>query len=148
MTGRDLSSNILGGTTVAPVVIAATTNGSQVDCLDCGSACALISLGDEGETITSSKHYIFKIQGSNTSGSGDVDLTDAMMIEPTTNLITLDAPGDAPGIYQMGFETVNYRWYRVVITEVGTVTTGTPMSILIVKGNTGSKPTGAVTAGT
>jgi len=148
MTGRDLSNQILAKQSIVPAVVAATTNGSQVDALGYNSAVALISLGAEGQTLTSSNFWTFTIEGSNTSGSGDTALTAAMMIEPATNSLVIDAPADAAGIYQMGFRTSDYRYYRVVCTESGTILTGTPMEAIIVLGTPSSAPTAAVTAGT
>lgn len=146
MTGKDLSNNIFAKQSIAPATIVATTNGSAVDARGYGSACAVISLGTEGQTLTGDNFWTFKIQGCATSGGTYTDLTAAMMIEPAANSLVIDAPADAPGIYQMGFRVRDYRYFRVVCTESGTISTGTLMEAIIVLGDPASAPTAALTA--
>jgi len=147
MTGRDIGSHIKAFQSIAPATVAATTNGSEADLQGYNSAFALISIGAQGETWTSSNYNTFTIQGSNTSGTGFTALTTAMMISPATNSLVLDSASDASSPYIMRFRTSDYRYYRVVCTESGTISTGTPLEAIIIAEGDSKVPEGVLSAG-
>lgn len=142
----DLTHEIFEKQSIVPATIAATTNGTAVDAKGFNSAMAVISLGAEGQTLTADNYWTFKVQGCATESGTYTDLTAAQMIGMTANLLTINAPTEAPAIYQMGFVASAYRWFRIVCTEVGTISTGTPMCVNIALGAPRSAPTAALTA--
>jgi len=149
MTGLDLSNNIFAKQSILPQVVVATVTGEEVDLLGYGSACAVVSIGTEGQTFTTSNYWTITITGCATTGGTFAALSTAMMIEPSTNSLVIDSTTDDESVYQMGFRVhdTGYRYFKVVCTESGTISTGTPMEALIVGGDPESAPTAALTAG-
>lgn len=149
MTGRDLSNQIFAKQSILPQTVVATVTGEEVDLLGYNSACAVVSIGTEGQTFTTSNYWTITITGCATTGGSFVALTAAMMIEPATNSLVIDDTTDDESVYQMGFNVLGtgYRFFKVVCTESGTISTGTPMEALIIGGDPQSAPTAALTAG-
>lgn len=135
---RDLSNNIVGVASIAPVVLASDTNGTGVDLQGYESATVLLSVGIEGITLSTSNKIEFELEESD-DDSTYTDVTSATSVTETTIaagglFFTADGNADIPAVTTIGY-VGGARYIRVVANFSGTHGTGTPISATVIKGH-------------
>ena len=135
---RDLSNNIVGVASIAPVVLASDTNGTGVDLQGYESATVLLSVGIEGITLSTSNKIEFELEES-TDDSTYTDGTSATSVTETTIaagglFFTADGNADIPAVTTIGY-VGGARYIRVVANFSGTHGTGPPISATVIKGH-------------
>lgn len=138
----DLSNNIATAISVKAAVTTANTTGTGVDLSGYESAVMICDVGAEGDTLSSSVYFEFAIQHSD-DNSTFTACTQANIIDGTiaANGIFWKVDGTTGGdpdttgaIMRVGY-VGGKRYIRCVITKTGTHTNGTPIGVMVVKGN-------------
>lgn len=138
---KDLSHNISVGNSLVNAVKTTGANGTTVDLQGFESATAVVTVGQEGDTLSGSRSFTVALQHSDDNSSW----TDAVQADIVNGTIasggiwlTLDGtdggdPGTTGGEWQVGY-VGGKRYVRLVLAKTGTHTNGTPLSGVIVKG--------------
>jgi len=139
---KDLSNNISPAISIIPAVRTAAVNGSGVDLQGYESATAVVFVGAEGDTLSSSVHFEVSLEHSDDNSSFS-DVAQADIVDGTISSggIFLKMDGSAGGnpdttgeIHRVGY-VGGKRYVRVVLAKTGTHSTGTPIGAMIVKGH-------------
>ncbi len=150
---KDLSNNISPAISIIPAVRTAAVNGSGVDLQGYESATAVVFVGAEGDTLSSSVHFEVSLEHSD-DNSTFTDVAQADIVDGTISSggIFLKMDGTAGGnpdttgeIHRVGY-VGGKRYVRVVLAKTGTHSTGTPIGAMIVKGHARSSGDNAFTA--
>ena len=150
---KDLSNNISPAISIIPAVRTAAVNGSGVDLQGYESATAVVFVGAEGDTLSSSVHFVVSLEHSD-DNSTFTDVAQADIVDGTISSggIFLKMDGTAGGnpdttgeIHRVGY-VGGKRYVRVVLAKTGTHSTGTPIGAMIVKGHARSSGDNAFTA--
>ena len=150
---KDLSNNISPAISIIPAVRTAAVNGSGVDLQGYESATAVVFVGAEGDTLSSSVHFEVSLEHSD-DNSTFTDVAQADIVDGTISSagIFLKMDGSAGGnpdttgeIHRVGY-VGGKRYVRVVLAKTGTHSTGTPVGAMIVKGHARSSGDNAFTA--
>ena len=135
---KDLGNNLVAVQSLAPVVAsgnATTTNSTGVDLQFFEGAFVTVSSGVEGDTLAANLKYDFKLQHSD----DDSTYTDCTQSEVTDVAIssgiflTLDDNAETPQVTGIGY-IGGKRYLRVSVVRTGNHSTGTPISINVLKG--------------
>lgn len=137
---KDLGNNLTPVTSTAPVVASGngtTTNGTEIDLQFFEGAFVMVASGANGDTLSGSLKYEFKLLHGDTSGAlsavtSQLDVTDAA-ISSTGIFLTLDANSETPQVSGIGY-VGGKRYIQVDIVRTGNHSTGTPLSVSVVKG--------------
>tara|TARA_R100000541_G_scaffold56613_2_gene66143 strand:+ start:282 stop:734 length:453 start_codon:yes stop_codon:yes gene_type:complete len=136
---RDLGNNLKVIQSLAPVVASGngtTTNSTGVDLQGFEGAMVSVASGVEGDTLAANLKYDFKLQHSDDNSS----FTDCVQSEVTDASITsgifltLDANAETPQATEIGY-IGGKQFIRVSVVRTGNHSTGTPLSINVVKGH-------------
>ena len=135
---RDLSNNIVGVASIAPVVLASDTDGTGVDLQGFESATVVLSVGIEGVTLSTTNKIEFELEES-TDNSTFTDVTSATSVTETSVgtgglFFTDDGNADIHAVTTIGY-VGGARYIRVVANFSGTHGTGTPISATVIKGH-------------
>lgn len=137
---QDLSNNIELGNSIINAVKTAAENGSGIDLQGFEEATAVVSVGAEGDTLSSSVYFEVSLEHSD-DDSTYTDCVQADIVNGTIDAggiwLKLDGttggdPDTAGGQWQVGY-VGGKRYVRLVLAKAGTHSTGTPISGLIVK---------------
>ena len=144
---QDLSNNIGLGNSIINAVKTAAENGSGIDLQGFEEATAVVSVGAEGDTLSSSVYFEVSLEHSD----DDSTYTDCVQADIVNGTIAsggiwlkLDGttggdPDSAGGQWQVGY-VGGKRYVRLVLAKTGTHSNGTPISGLIVKSRPRSAP--------
>jgi len=139
---RDLSNNLVIDNSLINAVKTAAANGTGVDLQGYESALAVVSVGAEGDTLSSSIYFEVSLEHSD-DNSTYTDCVQADIVDGTIAAggiwLKLDGttdgnPDTAGGQWQVGY-VGGKRYVRLVLAKTGTHSNGTPISGVIVKGN-------------
>ena len=135
---KDLSNNISPAVSLAVAVRTAAANGTGVDLQGYESATALVDVGAEGDTLSSSVFFEVSLEHSDddstfTAVTASTDVTEGS-VDSSGIFLTLDANGETPQTSQIGY-IGGKRYARVKIDATGTHSNGTPISIQGILGN-------------
>ena len=139
---KDLSNNIRPAVSLAVAVRTAAANGTGVDLQGYESATALVDVGAEGDTLSSSVFFEVSLEHSD-DDSTYTDVAQADIIDGTIAsggiFLKLDGtaggdPDSAGGIFRVGY-VGGKRYLRAVLAKTGTHSNGTPLGVMIVKGH-------------
>ena len=139
---RDLSNNLVIDNSLINAVKTAAANGTGVDLQGYESALAVVSVGAEGDTLSSSIYFEVSLEHSD-DNSTYTDCVQADIVDGTNAAggiwLKLDGttdgnPDTAGGQWQVGY-VGGKRYVRLVVAKTGTHSNGTPISGVIVKGN-------------
>lgn len=137
---QDLSNNIELGNSIINAVKTAAEDGSGIDLQGFEEATAVVSVGAEGDTLSSSVYFEVSLEHSD-DDSTYTDCVQADIVNGTIDAggiwLKLDGttggdPDTAGGQWQVGY-VGGKRYVRLVLAKAGTHSTGTPISGLIVK---------------
>ena len=138
----DLANNTAVALSYKPTVTTAAANGTGVDLQGYSSAPLVAFIGAEGDTLSSSVHFEISLEHSD-DNSTFTDVAQADIVDGTISSggIFLKLDGTAGGnpdttgeIFRVGY-VGGKRYIRGVIAKTGTHSNGTPIGILVIKGN-------------
>ena len=150
---RDLSNNISPAVSIISAVRTAAVNGSGVDLQGYESATAMVIVGAEGDTLSSSVHFEVSLEHSD-DNSTFTDVAQADIIDGTISsggiFLKLDGtaggnPDTSGGIFRVGY-VGGKRYVRVVLAKTGTHSNGTPIGAMVVRGHARHSTDNAFTA--
>ena len=139
---KDMSNTIATAVSVKNAVKSSAENGTGVDLQGYQSATVIVDLGAEGDTLSSSVHFEISLEHSD-DNSTFTDVAQADIVDGTISSggIFLKLDGTAGGnpdttgeIFRVGY-VGGKRYIRGVIAKTGTHSNGTPIGILVIKGN-------------
>ena len=137
---QDLTNNIVVGNSIINAVKTAAANGTGIDLKGFEEATALVSVGAEGDTLSSSVYFEISLEHSD-DDSTYTDVTQSEIVNGTIAAggiwLKLDGttggdPDTAGGQWQLGY-VGGKRYVRLVLAKTGTHSNGTPISGMIVK---------------
>ena len=132
---RDLANRIVPVSSIAPVVQAADVNGTGVDLIGFNSATVVVASGVEGVTLSGSVFFEIILEDSDDDSTYTAVTSDSSVTNGSTGVfLTLNANGETPQVSEIGY-IGGKRYIRAVIDQTGTMGTGTPFSITVIKGN-------------
>ena len=135
---RDISNRTVAVATQVPAVVTADANGTGVDLKGFASAMVVVNTGAEGDTLSSSVKFDFILEESDddstyTAVTSSTSVTEGS-VDSSGIFLTLDANGETPQISQIGY-IGGKRYIRCKIDATGSHSNGTPMGVVVVKGN-------------
>ena len=137
---QDLTHNIVVSNSIINAVKTAAANGTGVDLKGFEEATAIVDVGAEGDTLSSSVYFEVSLEHSD-DDSTYTDCVQADVINGTIDAggiwLKLDGttggdPDTTGGDWQIGY-VGGKRYLRLVLAKTGTHTNGTPISGVIVK---------------
>lgn len=137
---QDLTHNIKVENSIINAVKTAAANGTGIDLKSFEEATAIVDVGAEGDTLSSSVYFEISLEHSD-DDSTYTDCVQADIINGTIAAggiwLKLDGttdgdPGTAGAQYQIGY-VGGKRYLRLVLAKTGTHSNGTPISGVIVK---------------
>ena len=137
---QDLTHNIVVGNSIINAVKTAAANGTGIDLKGFEEATAIVSVGAEGDTLSSSVYFEISLEHSD-DDSTYTDVTQSEIVNGTIDAggiwLKLDGtnggdPDTAGGQWQLGY-VGGKRYVRLVLAKTGTHSNGTPISGMIVK---------------
>ena len=135
---RDISNRTVAVATQVPAVVTSDANGTGVDLQGFESAMVVVNTGAEGDTLSSSVKFDFILEDSDddstyTAVTSSTSVTEGS-VDSSGIFLTLDANGETPQISQIGY-IGGKRYIRCKIDATGTHSNGTPIGVVVVKGN-------------
>jgi hypothetical protein len=135
---RDISNKTVAVATQVPAVVTADANGTGVDLKGFQSAMVVVNSGIEGDTLSSSVKFDFILEESDDDSTYTAVTSSTSVTEGSVDgsgiFLTLDANGETPQCSQIGY-IGNSRYIRCKIDATGTHSNGTPIGVVVVKGN-------------
>ena len=135
---RDISNRTVAVATQVPAVVTADANGTGIDLQGFNSAMVVVNTGAEGDTLSGSVKFDFILEESDddstyTAVTSSTSVTEGS-VDSSGIFLTLDANGETPQISQIGY-IGGKRYIRCKIDATGTHSNGTPIGVVVVKGN-------------
>lgn len=135
---KDLGNNLVAVVSLAPVVAsgnATTTNSTGVDLQGFEGAFVSVASGVEGDTLAANLKYDFKLQHSDDDATySDAEQKDVTDVAISSGIfLTLDDNAETPQVTGIGY-IGGKRYIRVSVVRTGNHSTGTPISINVLKG--------------
>tara|TARA_Y100000004_G_scaffold194440_1_gene259025 strand:- start:1565 stop:1999 length:435 start_codon:yes stop_codon:yes gene_type:complete len=135
---RDISNRTVAVATQVPAVVTADANGTGVDLQGFESAMVVVNTGAEGDTLSSSVKFDFILEDSDDDSTYSAVTSSTSVTEGSVDssgiFLTLDANGETPQISQIGY-IGGKRYIRCKIDATGSHSNGTPMGVVVIKGN-------------
>ena len=149
----DLANNTAVALSYKPTVTTAAANGTGVDLQGYKSATLVAFIGAEGDTLSSSVHFEISLEHSDDNSTfTDVTQSDITNGTIASGGIWLKLDGTAGGnpdttglVTQVGY-IGGKRYIRGVIAKTGSHSTGTPIGLMVIKGNALHSSDNAITA--
>tara|TARA_R100001129_G_C5313011_1_gene245680 strand:+ start:863 stop:1297 length:435 start_codon:yes stop_codon:yes gene_type:complete len=135
---RDISNRTVAVATQVPAVVTSDANGTGIDLQGFESAMVVVNTGAEGDTLSGSVKFDFILEDSDddstyTAVTSSTSVTEGS-VDSSGIFLTLDANGETPQISQIGY-IGGKRYIRCKIDATGTHSNGTPIGVVVVKGN-------------
>jgi len=134
---RDLYHNVLPTQVLNPAVATTTQTSSVIDLQGFNSASIVFSLGQAGDTLSTSLYWTLTLQQSN-DNSTYVAVATTDVNEGVTS-IAVNSPSLDKTVYSIGY-IGGMRYLKAIVTPTGTMTSGTPIGIIALRGNAAYKP--------
>ena len=153
----DLANNTAVALSYKPTVTTAAANGTGVDLQGYKSATLVAYIGAEGDTLSSSVYFEISLEhsddNSDWSDCAQADITNGtiaaggiwLKVDGTGTAGTSGNPDSTGTFTQVGY-IGGKRYVRGVIAKTGTHSTGTPIGLLVVKGDAIHSSDNAITA--
>ena len=145
---KDLHDNI----DIAPVVLpklftTGVTGTAEIDLVGYDSAELEVTAGAPGDTLGAAVKFTVTTTHADDDGTGsagayeNVEADDVLGVTPAEGVcLTIDADAEASQVYRFGY-VGGKRFVKVLVTAVGTHTTGTIVGVNVVKGHPLEAPT-------
>jgi hypothetical protein len=130
---RDLYHNITVSQVSAPAVATATVTSSAIDLQGFGSVAVLFAIGASGDTLSGSVYWTLKLTECATVGGTYTDVALADLHNAAATVVIDDAAEDEV-IVKFGYKGTK-QFLKAVATKTGSMSNGTPIAIVAVKGN-------------
>ena len=135
---RDISNRTSAVATQVPAVVTADANGTGVDLQGFESAMVVVNSGVEGDTLSGSVKFDFILEESDDDSTYTAVTSSTAVTEGSVDssgiFLTLDANGETQQCSQIGY-IGNSRYIRCKIDATGTHSNGTPIGVVVVRGN-------------
>ena len=153
----DLANNTAVALSYKPTVTTAAANGTGVDLQGYKSATLVAYIGAEGDTLSASVYFEISLEhsddNSDWSDCAQADITNGsiaaggiwLKVDGTGTAGTSCNPDSTGTVTQVGY-IGGKRYVRGVIAKTGTHSNGTPIGLLVVKGNAIHSSDNAITA--
>tara|TARA_A100001201_G_scaffold19154_1_gene21515 strand:- start:966 stop:1433 length:468 start_codon:yes stop_codon:yes gene_type:complete len=149
----DLANNTAVALSYKPTVTTAAANGTGVDLQGYKSATLVAFIGAEGDTLSGSVYFEISLEHSDDNSTfTDVTQSDITNGTIASGGIWLKLDGTTGGdpdttglVTQVGY-IGGKRYIRGVIAKTGTHSTGTPIGLMVIKGNALHSSDNAITA--
>lgn len=149
----DLANNTAVALSYKPTVTTAAANGTGVDLQGYKSATLVAFIGAEGDTLSGSVYFEISLEHSDDNSTfTDVTQSDITNGTIASGGIWLKLDGTTGGdpdttglVTQVGY-IGGKRYIRGVIEKTGTHSTGTPIGLMVVKGDALHSSDNAITA--
>lgn len=149
----DLANNTAVALSYKPTVTTAAANGTGVDLQGYKSATLVAFIGAEGDTLSGSVYFEISLEHSDDNSTfTDVTQSDITNGTIASGGIWLKLDGTTGGdpdttglVTQVGY-IGGKRYIRGVIAKTGTHSTGTPIGLMVVKGDALHSSDNAITA--
>ena len=153
----DLANNTAVALSYKPTVTTAAANGTGVDLQGYKSATLVAYIGAEGDTLSASVYFEISLEhsddNSDWSDCAQADITNGtiaaggiwLKVDGTGTAGTSGNPDSTGTVTQVGY-IGGKRYVRGVIAKTGTHSTGTPIGLLVVKGDAILSSDNAITA--
>lgn len=135
---KNLSNSLKRTLVLDPDVYTSSNASSSIDIQGFSSNQMVIIVGQSGDSLSSSVHWDFKLQDSDSSSSGFSDVSSSNLFE-SSSTITVDSSSDDQKSYSFNYRG-SKRYLRVNSSATGTHTNGTPFSILAIQSHAGNQP--------
>ena len=123
--------------------VTADQNGTSVDLAGIRSALIVAAVGESGDTLSGSVYIELEVEHCNDDSTwvdcADADLLNSVTGNNTGTFAKIDADGEDGVIYTTQYVGTK-RYVRVVINVTGSHSVGTPIGIVIVKGDAAKQP--------
>ena len=138
---KDFSSDLLAVQSLVPILAHTTADGTGlgVDMTLYDGALMIAHVGQSGDTLAVGLKWTVQFQHCATNTAGSFTDIDAADLEGGANAVVIDDAAEDEVVIQRGYKGA-LRWLRIIFTQVGTHTTGTPLSAVIVKGRAFHNP--------
>lgn len=145
---KDLHNNIGVAQGVLPKVYTTGVTGTaEIDLAGYDSAEIEITAGAPGDTLGAAVKFTVTTTHADDDGTGsagdysNVAAADVLGVTPAEGVcLTIDADAEASQVYRFGY-VGGKRFVKVLVTAVGTHTTGTIVGVNVVKGHPLEAPT-------
>lgn len=149
----DLANNTAVALSYKPTVTTAAANGTGVDLQGYKSATLVAFIGAEGDTLSGSVYFEISLEHSDDNSTyTDVTQSDITNGTIASGGIWLKLDGTSGGdpdttglVTQVGY-IGGKRYIRGVIAKTGTHSTGTPIGLMVIKGNALHSSDNSITA--
>ena len=135
---RDLANNLIGVNSLVPAVRSADANGDGVDLQFFEGAMVVVSVGAEGDTLSSSVKIDFKLEESDDDSTYSAVTSSSSVSDGSVDssgiFATFDDNAEAPAVASIGY-LGGKRYIRVVADFSGTHSNGSPVAALVIKGH-------------
>jgi hypothetical protein len=132
---KDLVHNLLPINTLTPAVCKTTANGTgaAVDLAGFEGALMVAHVGISGDTLSGSLKWAVQFQESDTTTAGDFTDIAAADLLGGANAVVIDDPAEDDVLVVRSYIGAK-RYVRILFTQTGTHTNGTPLSATVIKG--------------
>ncbi len=134
---HDLYHNVAVQQALNPVNATATQTSSTIDLQGYNSATVVVALGTAGDTLSGSVFWTLTLQESSDDSSYSA-VTTAGLLNGAASYVVNSSSLDKTA-YNFAY-IGGKRYVQAVITKTGTMTVGTPLAVIGLKGNASKKP--------
>ena len=140
---KDLYSGLAADFGVETVVVTADANGASIDMQGYNSLMVIGAIGASGDTLSGSVYIELELEESDDDSTftdvADADLQNSVTGTNTGTFAVINDPAEDSQVYKTGYKGTK-RYVRPVVNVTGTHTNGTPIALLMVRGNAESGP--------
>ena len=135
---RDISNKTSTVATQPAKVFTADADGTTVDLKGFQSAMVVVNSGIEGDTLSGSVKFDFILEESDNDSDWSAVTSSTSVTEGSVDssgiFLTLDANAETPQCSQIGY-IGGSRYIRCKIDATGSHSNGTPIGVVVVRGN-------------
>ncbi|MBV8938837.1 MAG: hypothetical protein JO089_03235 [Alphaproteobacteria bacterium] len=136
---RDLYDNINVLQVLAPQTATSAKTSAAIDLQGYNSALVTFAVGAPGDTLSSSVYWTLSLQESTDGVTYTPVMANSAPDMNNTVSIALTANGQGNQAYKLGY-IGSARYLKALATPTGTMTNGTPISMVALRGTAGYKP--------
>ncbi len=139
---KDISSDLLAVQSLVPILAHTTAEGTGlgVDLAGFDGALMIAHVGQSGDTLAAGLKWTVQFQENTEDTAGTYADIAAADLLGGANAVVIDDAAEDEVVVQRGYKG-SKRWLRILCTQTGTHTNGTPLSAVIVKGRPFHAPT-------